>query len=222
MTSWPSLIIFDCDGVLVDSELLSTRAYNDILAPIGVQVSDDLWAECVGLKQADIFARIEKACGRSIGQGIRDRLWPRTRELFAAELQPTPGLLDFLRATTVARCVASSSDPERIRFSLAAAGLAPFFGEGVFSTGMVARGKPAPDIYLYAAAQMRVSPKDAVVIEDSAPGVKGATAAAIRAIGYLGGAHVGLDHGRHLIDAGAEVVARDWVEVDRALTSMAS
>ena len=87
---------------------------------------------------------------------------------------------------------------------------------------MVARGKPAPDIYLHAAAEMGVSPKDAVVIEDSAPGVRGATAAAMRAIGYLGGAHVGPDHGPRLIDAGAEVVARDWREVGRALASMAS
>ena len=222
MTSPLRLIIFDCDGVLVDSELLSTRAYNDVLAPIGVEVSDKLWAECVGLKQADILARVERASGRPVGPAIRERLWPRLRELFAAELQPTPGLIEFLRRTSVSRCVASSSDVERIRFSLAAARLAPFFGDAVFSTSVVARGKPAPDIYLYAADKMGVSPAGAVVIEDSVPGVQGAKAAGMRAIGYLGGAHVDLDHGRRLLHAGAQAVASDWTDVERALASMAA
>ncbi len=212
-----SLVIFDCDGVLVDSEVLSMRAYQDILADIGVEAPASLWSRCVGLKQADIFALIEAAAGRSVPQDVRARLWPRTRALFEAELRPTAGLVGFLETFSARRCVASSSDPERIRFSLGVAGLTRFFGDAVFSSQYVAHGKPAPDIFLYAAGKMGVDAADAVVIEDSLPGVQAARAAGARAIGFLGGAHVGADHGERLIAAGAEAVAENWPEVARLL-----
>lgn len=222
MSPGPRLIVFDCDGVLVDSEQLAGRAYVDILADIGVDVPDDVWADCLGLKQADIFALIERVSGRTIGEGVRARLWPRTRELFAAELKPTLGVTDFLGRLTTGRCVASSSHPERIRFSLERTGLAGFFGDAVFSTQMVARGKPAPDIYLFAAERMGAAPADVVVIEDSAPGVMGAKAAGASAIGFLGGTHVGPDHETRLREAGADRIAHDWSAVERALSEHAN
>lgn len=222
MSLWPRLIVFDCDGVLVDSETLAMRAYVDILAEIGAEIPADVWAKCLGLKQADIFALLERAIGRPIGPDVRERLWPRTRELFAAELKPTPGVIDFLGKLTTSRCVASSSQPERIRFSLEKTALAGFFGDAVFSTQDVARGKPAPDIYLYAAERMGAQPAEVVVIEDSAPGVLGAKAAGAHAIGYLGGAHVEPDHRRRLLEAGADVVAQDWMAVERSLLLLAN
>lgn len=222
MRPWPRLIVFDCDGVLVDSEMLSMRAYVDILADIGAVIPDGVWTQCVGLKPVDIFALLERAADQSIGQEVRDRLWPRTRALFAAELKATPGVADFLGRLTTIRCVASSSLPERIRFSLEKTGLAGFFGDAVFSTQDVARGKPAPDIYLHAADRMGVQPADVVVIEDSAPGVLGAKAAGAHAIGYLGGAHVEPGHGRRLLEAGADLVVHDWTAVERALISLAN
>ena len=158
MSSWPRLIVFDCDGVLVDSEALAMRAYFDILADIGAEVPADVWPQCFGLKQADIFAILERAIGRPIGPDVRNRLWPRTRELFSAELKPTPGVIDYLGALTTLRCVASSSQPERIRFSLEKTGLSGFFGDALFSTQNVERGKPAPDIYLHAAERMAPPP----------------------------------------------------------------
>ena len=222
MIPWPRLIVFDCDGVLVDSETLAMRAYADILADTGAEVAVDVWPRCVGLNQADIFALIERAVGRPIGPDIRERLWPRTRALFAAELKPTSGVMDYLGKLTTRCCVASSSEPERIRFSLETTGLAGFFGDAVFSTHDVARGKPAPDIYLYAAERMGAQPADVVVIEDSVPGVQGAKAAGAHAIGYLGGAHVETGHGRRLLEAGADFVAEDWDAVERALMSLAN
>ena len=221
MSSWPGLIVFDCDGVLVDSEMLAMRAYVDILADIGAEIPAGVWPRCVGLKQADIFALLEHAIGRPIGPDVRDRLWPRTRALFTAELRPTPGVISYLGKLTTGRCVASSSQPERIRFSLETTGLAGFFGDAIFSTQEVARGKPAPDIYLHVAERMGARAADVIVIEDSVPGVQGAKAAGAHAIGYLGGAHVEPDHGRRLLEAGADFVFHDWDAVERAVIALA-
>lgn len=208
----PELLIFDCDGVLVDSEVLAARAYAEVLAEVGVVVSADVWLQCIGRKQAEIFALIEAAVGRDVGPIPRGRVWPRTRELFGADLKPTQGLATFLKGSQTARCVASSSSPERIRFSLEATGLAPHF-QNVFSTEYVARGKPAPDIFLYSSQKMGVAPQRAVVIEDSAPGAEGARAAGAHVIGYIGGAHVGEGHGERLKAAGANFIAEDWMQV---------
>ena len=212
LTDETRLLVFDCDGVLVDSEVLAMRAYLDVLDDAGLKVPESAWEQCVGLKQADIFRLLEKTVGREIGPETRDRVWPRTQELFETELKATPGLVEFLQESRTARCVASSSSPERIRLSLQLAGLEPYF-ERVFSTQYVARGKPAPDIFLYAAEQMGVRPDEMVVIEDSAPGVEGATAAGAHVIGYLGGAHVSASHADRLSRAGARFLAKDWASV---------
>lgn len=215
----PELVIFDCDGVLVDSEPLAARGYSAVLGEIGVEIPAGVMQGAIGLKQADIFARIEAAVGRPIPAEVAERLWPRTRELFEAELESTAGLGAFLDRLTLARCVASSSHLERIRLSLRLTGLERYFGEAVFSTQMVARGKPAPDIFLYAARRMGVEPARCVVIEDSAPGVRGAVAAGMRAIGFLGGGHIRDGHGEMLRQAGADHLAQSWSEVDRLLAN---
>jgi HAD superfamily hydrolase (TIGR01509 family) len=208
-----NLIIFDCDGVLVDSEILSMRAHQDLFAELGAEVSVALWARCFGKKQDDIFAIIENAVGRLAPPELRATLWPRVKKLFAAELKPTPGLVEFLKALEAPCCVASSSDLERVRFSLEAAGLARFFDDRIFSGRDVSRGKPAPDIFLYAAEKMGVAPGSALVMEDSPPGVIAARAAGAKVIGFVGGGHVDEDHRERLIDAGAQAVAASWGEV---------
>jgi HAD superfamily hydrolase (TIGR01509 family) len=213
------LVIFDCDGVLVDSEDLSTRAYVELLAELGVTLPKGFMEGCFGLKQADIFARIEAFAGRAIAPEERAHLWPRLRALFAAELKPTPGLAPFLGRLRLPRCVASSSFEERIRFSLETAGLRAYFGEAIFSTHAVKRGKPAPDIYLYAAKAMNAAPERCLVIEDSVPGIEGAVAAGMTAIGYLGGLHIGSGHGEKLMRAGATLAVATWGEVEQWLAS---
>ena len=204
------LIVFDCDGVLIDSERLSMRGYQEVLADYGIEVSESLWARCLGRKRADILALIESSAGRSAPAEAADRLWPHIRRLFAAELRATAGLVEFLELSPVRRCVASSSEPGRIRFCLETTGLARYFGDSIFSSQDVAHGKPAPDIFLFAAARMGVDPSRVVVMEDSVPGVQAAIAAGARAIGYLGGSHIGPGHGERLKAAGAEFVAKDW------------
>ena len=213
MRATVDLLIFDCDGVLVDSEILSMRAYGDVLSKIGVSVDDTIWAQCIGLKQADIFAKIEREAGRAIGEETRASLWPRVQELFRAELQPTPGVEAFLDTWRGLRCVASSSAPERIALSLDVTRLADYFGERVYSTQLVKRGKPAPDIFLYAAGKAGVAPARSLVIEDSPFGVAGAVAAGMRAIGYVGGAHAAPDLSGRLLAAGALSVAKDWRDI---------
>jgi HAD superfamily hydrolase (TIGR01509 family) len=213
------LVIFDFDGVLVDSELLAARGYKSAFEEIGLEIPAGIMDDAIGLKQDDIFARIEAEAGRPIPAGVSERLWARTREIFEAELESTAGLSDFLDHLTHARCIASSSDVERIRFSLRVTGLERYFGDAVFSTHLVTHGKPAPDIFLYAARRMGVEPGRCVVIEDSEPGVRGAVAAGMRAIGFLGGAHIRDGHGETLREAGAGFLATNWTEVARLLAS---
>lgn len=204
------LVIFDCDGVLVDSEMLSVRGFKAVLGEIGLDIPAGVLEGSIGLKQADIFARIAAAAGRDIEPETMARLWPRTRELFEAELRPTPGLVTFLDRLDIPRCVASSSHDERIRLSLRLTGLDHYFGDAIFSAHQVARGKPAPDIFLHAANAMGIDPARSVVIEDSAPGVQGAVAAGMCAVGFLGGQHIGPGHGQALREAGATFVTEDW------------
>ena len=215
----PGLVIFDCDGVLVDSEPLAARGYSAVFGEFGLELPADLMEGAIGLKQEDIFARIEAAIGRQIPADVAERLWLRTREIFEAELESTAGLRDFLDRLTFPKCVASSSHIERIHFSLRLTGLQRYFGEAVFSTQMVAHGKPAPDIFLYAAHRMGVDPARCVVIEDSEPGVRGASAAGMRTIGFLGGAHIRDGHGEMLREAGVDFLAASWTDVDRLLAS---
>ncbi|WP_027233334.1 HAD family phosphatase [Phyllobacterium sp. UNC302MFCol5.2] len=204
------LVIFDCDGVLVDSEPLAALAYRNIYAQQGLSLPDGTIAQCIGLKQADIIARVAELTGLQLADGAETGLWPETKRIFAESLQPTPGIVSFLEGLETAHCVASGSSLERIRFSLEITGLARFFGDAVYSSFMVKRGKPAPDLFLFAAEKMQADPAKCVVIEDSPFGVEGAVAAGMTAIGYTGGTHTHEDHAPALIAKGASAVFSDW------------
>lgn len=214
----PDLVIFDCDGVLVDSEVLAVEAFCEVLVAAGVPAKPAMIARCFGMKQADIIASVERDAGVPVPASVGDALWPATRALFDRSLGPMPGVADFIaRLGDRPRCVASSSSLERIRFSLARTGLDGFFGENVFSSQMVARGKPAPDLFLLAAERMGVEPERCAVIEDSVFGVQGARAAGMRAVGFLGGSHIVPDHGARLLADGAEAAVGTFAAVERLL-----
>lgn len=214
----PDLIVFDCDGVLVDSEVLSIGALVSTLIEAGVPATYAMIARYFGMKQADTLLKVSEETGRDVPLEVSARIWPALRDRFERELKPTPGLADFLRRhPDVPRCVASSSAPDRIRYSLDVTGILPFFGEHIFSSSQVARGKPEPDLFLFAAAAMGVEPRRCVVIEDSRFGVEGARAAGMRAIGYVGGSHIEPHHARALAEAGALHVERDWEAVEARL-----
>ena len=211
----PDLIVFDCDGVLVDSEVLSIGGVVAVLNEAGVPATYAMIARYFGMKQADIMLKVSEETGHDIPLDVSARIWPAIRDRFETELKPTPGLADFLRRHPDGpRCVASSSGPDRIRNSLQLTGLAPFFGEHIFSSSQVARGKPEPDLFLFAAASMGVEPSRCVVVEDSRFGVMGAVAAGMRAIGFTGGSHIEPHHAAALAEAGALYVERDWEAVE--------
>lgn len=208
------LIIFDCDGVLVDSEPLAVLAYERVYERHGMPgVGVDIISQCFGMKQADIIARIRELTGHQYPEHAPDDLWDETKALFTEQLQPTAGLPDFLSGLKIERCVASSSSLERIHHSLDVTRIAPFFGEAIFSSSMVRHGKPAPDIFLFAAEKMGADPASCVVIEDSPFGVEGAVAAGMLAIGYTGGSHSYEGHGERLLSCGASAVSADWADV---------
>lgn len=215
------LMIFDCDGVLVDSEPLAAKAYERVYEKHGMPgVHDGIIAQCIGMKQADIIAKIKTLTGHQFPLAAEGDIWAETKLLFSEELKPTPGIVPFLGALNGARCVASSSSVERINHSLAVTGLARFFGEAIFSSSMVKNGKPAPDIFLHAAEKMGAEPADCIVIEDSPFGIQGAVAAGMIAIGYTGGGHTYPEHGARLTAAGADFVCGDWQEVSRQLAEL--
>ncbi|WP_416354950.1 HAD family hydrolase [Aureimonas phyllosphaerae] len=207
-------IIFDCDGVLVDSEVLARRAMQSVYRQAGIEVTADMVNAVVGMKMADILKGIEEKTGRALDQEYHPRFWTETKALFTQELSPTPGIVEFLERSDLPRCVASSSDHERIRHSLKVTGLDRFFSpDAIFSSHDVKRGKPEPDLVLHAASRMGFDPARSLVIEDSRFGIMGAKAAGMVAYGFLGGAHLLANTGDALRDAGADFVARTYDEI---------
>ncbi|MBN9249207.1 MAG: HAD family hydrolase [Mesorhizobium sp. 61-13] len=220
MASSP-LIIFDCDGVLVDSEPLAALAYERVYEKHGMSgVGADIIAQCIGMKQADIIVRIKELTGHQFPADAGADIWAETKALFTEQLTQTRDLAAFLSSLKTKRCVASSSSLERIHHSLDVTGLAPFFGEAIYSSSMVKRGKPAPDIFLFAAEKMGAEPANCVVIEDSPFGVEGAVAAGMTAIGYTGGSHSYAGHGEVLSARGADAICKDWTEVANQLRAL--
>lgn len=213
------LIILDCDGVLVDSEPLAAEAYVEVYRRHGLAIGPEAVAACVGMKQADIIEKIGAETGQRLVTAGEADLWPVTKELFTCRLKPVPGVTEFLDGLSGPRCVASSSSLERIHHSLAVTRLAGLVGEGIYSSSMVARGKPAPDLFLHAASKMGFDPADCAVIEDSPFGIEGAVAAGMTAIGLTAGGHSYAGHADILREAGAHAVCPSWGEVARELVA---
>ncbi len=211
------LVIFDCDGVLVDSEPLACRAFEQVYANHGMTLPEGTVAKGIGMKMADILALVRDLTGHSLPQGADQDIWPVTRQFFAEALEPTKGIAGFLQSLPQKRCVASSSHPERIAFSLDKVGISQYFGDNVYSSTMVKRGKPAPDLFLFAADKMGVDPARCVVIEDSPFGVEGAVAAGMTAFGYTGGGHTYAGHAERLSERGAAQVFTDWDAIARKI-----
>lgn len=214
------LVIFDCDGVLIDSEPLDCRAVAECLAEDGIPLSaDEILERYTGISWAAMVADLEARHGpmaADFAERHRRRLWP----LLEAELTAIPGITDVLAALECAICVASSSTPEQLRHTLSIVGLFERLSPHIFSATEVARGKPAPDLFLYAARRMGVGPERCVVVEDSLPGIAAAVAAGMPAIGFTGGSHNRLGHDPRLRDAGAAIVIEDMVLLLPALARL--
>ena len=205
-----ALHIFDCDGVLVDSEVLATRIESQLLRDVGVELTPESIAEAfIGLSDTEMHRRIEADWGVTLPDDFTVRRAARLDEVFRTELRAVPGITGVLEALEGPRCVASSSTPERIRTSLAVTSLEKFFGPDVFSASSVERGKPAPDLFLHAADAMQTDPARCVVIEDSTPGVAAGLAAGMWVVGFTGASHCVPTLTDRLLEAGAHEIARD-------------
>ncbi|MFC4030944.1 HAD family hydrolase [Streptomyces polygonati] len=187
---WPAaeLVIFDCDGVLVDSEKIAVKVDVDVLAALGWPLTEEEIVErFVGRSFADMTADIERYLGRALPDGWDTPYRRLYREAFERELTPVDGVVEALDALTLPSCVASSTSHAGLRHTLGLTGLYERFAGRVFSAADVARGKPAPDLFLHAARSLGVEPARCLVVEDSRYGVEAARAAGMRSYGYYGG-----------------------------------
>lgn len=212
------LVIFDCDGVLVDSEVLVSEAESVLLGEVGVQLTPAQISEMfVGLSEAEMARRIHEQWGVVLDESFGRAKAERLSQLLAASLQPVTGMTEVVASVEAQVCVASSSSPERLRLSLERTGLDAYFGDHVFSASMVTRGKPAPDLFLLAAQTMGVPPERCVVVEDSPFGVAAGVAAGMAVVGFTGGAHCVPATAGRLAAAGAQEVVESAAQLGPAL-----
>jgi len=182
------LVIFDCDGVLVDSERLAIKVDVEVLARLGWPLSEaEVIERFVGVSDAQFKREVESHLGRRLAADWEAEFEPLYRSAFEAELRCVEGIVEALDLITHPTCVASSGSHEKMRFTLGLTGLYERFEGRIFSATDVARGKPAPDVFLHAAERMAVEPEACVVVEDSAMGVAAARAAGMRVLAYAGG-----------------------------------
>lgn len=195
------LVIFDCDGVLVDSEIISAKVSSDCLKEIGVELSADYFletyrgksvADCIvmiteELARVDSWANLDAAEQAERGAQLWRHIQLQTLVACEKELEPVAGVmavLDNLQEKQIPFCVASNGKHEKMRMTLAKTGIMPYVQGRVFSFEDVTRGKPAPDLFLHAAKTLNVPAAQAIVVEDSLTGIQAAVAAGMRPLGY--------------------------------------
>lgn len=207
-------IIYDFDGVIADSEAIANAVLADMVTQLGRPTTlQDSYRTYMGKRFEDVLATIGSVTGRALPSDFAAAFQSRTLEALATQLQPVAGVHGFLEAFGhLPRAVASSSAPERLAVCLKTLDLEAYFADRVFSASMVARGKPHPDIFLFAAERIGVAPGACLVIEDSAGGVQAAKAAGMTALGLLAGAHIQEHHAEALRAAGADALAHTYDE----------
>ncbi len=191
MTAPFGLVIFDCDGVLVDSEMLSAGVLMAMMREEGFPMSEeDFRSDFLGRSFAAAALRAKERFGQPLADDFEQRYRDRLFAKLAAELTPMPGVLRILKGLSLPYCLATSSSPRRLALSLSTTGLGPFFEGRCFTASEVKHGKPAPDLFLHAAERMGVAPAACLVLEDSELGVRAALAAGMTAWHFAGGCHV--------------------------------
>jgi HAD superfamily hydrolase (TIGR01509 family) len=199
----PELIIFDCDGVLVDSELIFARILAECLVAVDFPTTiDEAITLGFGKNRTTLSEAVEVWFGRALPDTFFDTFAVRSATAFEHELSPMAGVTDLLAALPTPRCVASNGRLDRVRQRLTVTRLLPFFDPHVFSASQVAHGKPAPDLFLFAAYRLGAAPGDCIVVEDSIPGVEAAVAAGMPVVGFCGGGHCPDGHAERLGAAG--------------------
>ncbi len=180
------LIIFDCDGVLVDSEPIAHRALSDSLAEEGVVVDQNDFVNLfVGFSMATCIERAQNYSGKKISSAFAQSYYTRLYQVFKTDLKPIPFIHEALQQTSWPKCVASSGPHDKMQLTLRLTNLLEFFAGKIFSASDVSRGKPYPDLFLHAAAACKARPEKCVIVEDSIPGMVAGKAAGMTVFGYI-------------------------------------
>jgi HAD superfamily hydrolase (TIGR01509 family) len=217
------LVIFDCDGVLVDSELISCRAHSQMLTRHGYPITaDQVLDRFLGVSDREARLIVEAELGRSLPGDFEAQVKQATLKFYEGDLRAISNVGEAIAAINLRKCVASSGTPEKIRHGLTCAGLHDVLAPHIFSATQVKRGKPAPDLFLYAADRMQVPPERCLVIEDSIPGITGALAAGMIVLGFHGGSHCRPGHGDTLRAAGATVTFDDMRQLPGLIGQIAA
>lgn len=209
------LIIFDCDGVLIESEAIAQRVESALFKERGADISpEEVGRRYTGTTEALMHRDVEERFGIridpvEISAAFDAAFWP----LAENELAATPGVIDFIETLTHDRCVCSNSPSHRIKRGLEIAGIKKIAEEFYFAAIDHGRGKPAPDVFLHAASVFDVDPARCLVIEDSAFGVQGGCAAGMTVAGFVGGSHCNDGHAGRLRDAGAQITTDNWSNI---------
>ncbi len=216
----PQVIIFDCDGVLIDSELvvcgINARALTKLGYPIDV---DGVLRRFAGRPDKEMRTEVEAELGRSLPADYAAQVDAQVVAAYERELRAVPGVAAVLAQLRLPFCVASSSYPGKLRLGLEVTGLYERFAPNIISASVVASGKPAPDVFVYAAGWMRTAVERCLVVEDSVAGVTAAKRAGMRVFGFTGGTHCGPGHAAVLRAAGAERTFADMHDLPRLITT---
>jgi beta-phosphoglucomutase-like phosphatase (HAD superfamily) len=218
-------LIYDFDGVIGDSEALANIVLADTITRLGRPTTlEGALDRYMGKRWPEVIALIESDLGRTLPDSFSDDLRLATLERFRADLREVQGASGFLRHfSDTPHCIASSSSLDRLNTCLQILGLADAFGAHIYSADMVERGKPYPDIFLFAAQKLKIHPSNCIVIEDSSSGVSAGVAAGMMVVGLCAGSHLRPGHSQRLTAAGASFTASTWGEaleiVEHALKS---
>lgn len=215
------MIIFDCNGVLVDSEPIAMSVAAEELQRVGFRVTPEIVARYfTGRRPSDMFAEVEAATGIKLPHGFADFVAAKTLKRLRDEVRTMPHVVHALTWVRGPKAVASSSPLDRVRASLECTDLLRFFEPNIYSASHVTAGKPAPDLFQHVAGCTGRNPADCIVVEDSPAGVSAAVAAGMTAIGFVGGGHAALNLGSHLTAAGAKMVIADMRGLKSAVVSL--
>jgi HAD superfamily hydrolase (TIGR01509 family) len=218
----PYGIIFDFDGVLADSELSFNTILAEMVSSLGLPTTaDESMQRYMGKHWVDVIAAIERDIGHPVSPSFLEDFRITSLDLLKTNLKEVPGAGNFIeKFKGIPRCIASSSSFHRLTIGLDSLGLAHHFGQHVYSVDMVLRGKPHPDIFIFAAEKLGLLPIDCIVIEDSVSGVRAGVAAGMLVIGLCAGSHIRPGHAQRLSDAGAKHTAASWHDMLETMATL--
>ncbi|MVA24620.1 HAD family phosphatase [Agrobacterium vitis] len=218
------LTLFDCDGVLVDSEIIAAKVESKLLTEAGYPISvEEMGERFSGMTWKNILMTIEKEVDIPLSASLIDKSEALLDQRLAREVKLVEGVTYALSRLQGPRCICSNSSSQRLDMMLTKVGLKEFFAPHVYSAKDLGadRVKPKPDIYLHGAAQFNVQPQNCVVVEDSVHGIHAARAAGMRVVGFTGASHTYPSHADRLTEAGAETVIARMMDLPAVIAAMA-